>query len=134
MVQEIMDATLYCVLATITPDGRPQSVPVRFAFDDDFIYFRSSPDSNHCKNMAHAPHVSVTIYDTSQAVKGALYIHSEAIRLDGVQKEQALAIFNERFNFPEDQWGNTAYFSVAIGEIDTEKSIDKMFYFQERSV
>lgn len=129
--REIFDSTLYCVIATVTLGGAPQSIPVRFAYDDDCIYFRSSPDSSHSKNLSTNPQISVTIYDTTQSVKGAVYIHSSAEKVEGVDKERALAIFNDRFNNPPDQWGNTAYYRVPIGRINKSKTVEKMFYFQE---
>lgn len=132
-IQDTLNAVLYCVLATVAPDGTPQSVPVRFAFDDDFIYFRSSPDSDHSKNIANSPRVSVTILDTSQATKGALYIHSCAELLGDKDEEHALEVFDDRFNYPENQWDNTAYYRVALGTLDIKKSVDKMFYLTNQA-
>ena len=132
-VKGILKSTLYCVVATVASDEAPQSVPLRFAYDDSCIYFRSSPNSEHSTNLLINPRVSITIFDTTQSVKGAVYIHSSAEKLEGTGKEHAMAVFNERFNNPPDQWVDTAYYKVSIGKIDENKSLDKMFYFQECS-
>lgn len=129
-VYEILAATQYGVLSTVASNNTPWGVPVRFAFDEDAIYFRSSPDASHSKNIEIDPNVAFTIFDSSQSTKGAIYIHSKAEKLNEDEEQRAINQFNQRFDNPPNQWSRTYYFKVAMGTIDRQKSTERMYYFR----
>lgn len=129
-VKDILESSHYCTIATISQDGSPWNVPVRFAYDEQYLYFRSPEDTKHGSNIARDERISVVVFDTAQSTKGAVYIHSTAEKLSGDDETVAVRIFNDRFDKPAQQWDVTEYFRVAIGELDTTRSIASMYYFQ----
>jgi nitroimidazol reductase NimA-like FMN-containing flavoprotein (pyridoxamine 5'-phosphate oxidase superfamily) len=50
----------YCVLATVTPGGRPQARPVAFAAVDASIWF-ATVEGGRLRNLEHSPWVSVVV-------------------------------------------------------------------------
>lgn len=129
-VKDILEGLRYCTVATISQDGSPSSVPVHFAYDEQYIYFRSPVGTRHGLNIIRDERVSVVIFDTSQAIKGAVYVHSTATKLTGDDQAVAADMLNERFSGPARQWDAVEYFRVNIGELDAARSVAKMYYFQ----
>ena len=69
MARLVIDGNLYMVLATLEPDGAPRLSPVYFTparYTD--LYWVSSPDAHHSRNVLERPHVEVVIFDSSVAV------------------------------------------------------------------
>jgi PPOX class probable F420-dependent enzyme len=48
-------------LTTLTPDGRLQSSPISFLWEDGSILFYSKPDTPKLRNIAASPRVSFTL-------------------------------------------------------------------------
>lgn len=48
-------------LTTLAPDGRLQSSPISFLWDDGTVLFYSQPDTPKLRNIAASPHVSFTL-------------------------------------------------------------------------
>lgn len=132
-IRQILSNTQYCTIATVREDGSPWNVPVRFAHDEEYLYFRSPAGTTHGLSIERDGRVAVVVVDTNQSVKGAVYIHSFAQKLEGEEEARAVRVFNERFNNPPDQWENTEYYKVGIGEIDESRTVAAMYYFQNRS-
>jgi len=132
-VKNILGSSDYCTIATTSSNGVPWNVPVRFAFDENFLYFRSPVGTTHGENIAGSGRVSVVVVDTTQTVKGAVYIHSSAEKLDGENEMMAIQEFNRRFDNPPQQWEQTEYYRIPVGELDTVQSRGEMYYFQEQA-
>ena len=132
-LKEIFEGTEYCTLATVCEDASPWSVPIRFAYDDHSLYFRSPAGTTHGSNITRDSRVSIVIVDTSQSTKGAVYLHSNAEKLDDKDEQYATNVFNQRFNNPPDQWSETEYYRVAIGTLDEARTKARMYYFQTES-
>lgn len=128
-VKRIFENSTYCVVATVCENGSPWNVPVRFAYDEAGIYFRSPAGTMHGSNIERDGRIAVVVFDTSQSVKGAVYLHSCAHKLVDSEEVDAKRVFNMRFGNPLDQWERTEYFKVEIGELDTARTIDEMYYF-----
>lgn len=66
----IMDAHRIMTVATLRPDGWPQTTTVGFAHEDLTIYFLCGLESQKAKNLARDPRVSITIdHDEPQVMK-----------------------------------------------------------------
>lgn len=127
-VKEILETTKYGVLATVTKDQSPWGVPVGFVYDEGSIYFRSSPSTVHIRNLEHNPQVSFTVFDSTQKMRGAVYIHSQAD--DVSHQPEVINLLNERFGAPPVRWKDVQYYRIELGDMDNEKSIDRMYYFR----
>jgi PPOX class probable F420-dependent enzyme len=62
-VQKILQSKNMAHLATIGPDGNPQSSPMWFQWDGEHIKFTHTTDRQKYRNIQHNPHVSVSITD-----------------------------------------------------------------------
>ncbi len=129
-VKNILEGSQYMTLATVSEDGSPRNVPIRFAYDEEYFYFRSPTGTVHGSNIERDGRVAAVIIDTSQSTKGAVYLHSFAKRLGGADEVKAVKTFNSRFDNPPDQWDETVYYRFGIGELDESRSVAKMYYFQ----
>ncbi|TYL50017.1 pyridoxamine 5'-phosphate oxidase family protein [Nocardioides sp. BGMRC 2183] len=74
----------FMVLGTVDPSGRPRVSPVWFSLvDHRDIYWLSSPDAHHSRNVEERPEVSIVVFDskadphTGQAV----YLEATASRV-----------------------------------------------------
>jgi len=58
----------YLVLGTVEPDGRPRLSPVYFVpAGYDRLYWVSSPDAQHSRNVRERPEVQIVVFDSSRA-------------------------------------------------------------------
>ena len=79
MARRVIDANLYMVLATLDPDGAPRLSPVYFTparYTD--LYWVSSPDAHHSRNLLERPDVRIVIFDSSVAVGRAEAVYMAA--------------------------------------------------------
>jgi nitroimidazol reductase NimA-like FMN-containing flavoprotein (pyridoxamine 5'-phosphate oxidase superfamily) len=54
----------FMVLGTVDPSGRPRVSPVWFSLVDfQELYWLSSPDAHHSRNLQQRPQVSVVVFD-----------------------------------------------------------------------
>ncbi|WP_188435488.1 pyridoxamine 5'-phosphate oxidase family protein [Microbacterium murale] len=63
----IVDGIRYLTLATVDAGGVPWSTPVYFVADDEleFFYWMSSATSQHSRNIAAHPEVSLAVFDST---------------------------------------------------------------------
>lgn len=82
VVRRALDNYRYLVLGTTEPDGTARVSPVFFNHKDArTFYWVSSPDSQHSRNLAERPKVSLVVFDSSLAPaedKDAVYISATA--------------------------------------------------------
>jgi hypothetical protein len=57
-------------LCSVDPGGKPQAVPVWAVWLEGSLYFDSSPDSRHARNIARNPNVAVHLENGDQALTG----------------------------------------------------------------
>ncbi len=56
----------FMVLGTVDPSGRPRVSPVWFSLvDHRTVYWLSSPDSHHSRNIEDLPEISMVVFDSS---------------------------------------------------------------------
>ena len=69
----------YLVLGTADAEGRPWATPVFYAADGEHrVFWVSSADSRHSRNISARPAVAITIFDSHAPVGEAEAIYLEA--------------------------------------------------------
>ena len=85
------------VLSTADADGRPWVSPVWFASEDGVVFlWISKPDTRHSRNIAARSEIAIVVFDSSVAPGGAkaLYVDALAERLDGAERDAAIALYS----------------------------------------
>ena len=81
MARRVIDGNHYMTLGTTDPDGAPRLSPVYYTpAGYDRLYWVSSPDAHHSRNVAGAPGIQIVIFDSSVPVGAgeAVYLAAEA--------------------------------------------------------
>ena len=85
------------VLGTADQSGRPWVSPVYYAPSGYAeLYWVSSPEAQHSRNLAARPELSIVVFD-SQAPVGegqGVYMSAVAEELEGVEAERGIEIFS----------------------------------------
>ena len=97
IARAIIDGNRYMVLGTADQSGRPWVSPVYYAPSGYAeLYWLSSPEAQHSRNLAVRPELSVVVFDPqAQVGKGqGVYMSAVAERLAGVDAERGIEIFS----------------------------------------
>lgn len=81
LAKHLIDSNRYMVLGTLDPDGRPRVSPVYFSPDGhSVVYWVSSVESHHSRNIAERPEVSMVVFDSAAEIgRGeAVYLIAQA--------------------------------------------------------
>ena len=99
-VRDIIEASLYLVLATADEAGRPWSSPVYFAHVGFTEFFWvSSPDVTHSRNIAVRPEVGIAIFDSRAAIgtgQGAYMSAAAELVEDDGETARGIEAFSRR--------------------------------------
>ncbi|MBM3210164.1 pyridoxamine 5'-phosphate oxidase family protein [Candidatus Saccharibacteria bacterium] len=127
---EILDGVRVGSLATVQQDGRPWNTPLHLAFDEENVYWLSSPETVHSKNIAERPQISIVIWspDKSSGLKG-IYIQSTAQALAGEAAEAGRAVYAEVFGGITPHLAAATVYKAKIGDKNTAASRGKLWYF-----
>ena len=69
LAKHLIDSNRYMVLGTVDPDGRPRVSPVYFSPDGySVVYWVSSLESHHPRNIAERPDVSMVVFDSAAEI------------------------------------------------------------------
>jgi nitroimidazol reductase NimA-like FMN-containing flavoprotein (pyridoxamine 5'-phosphate oxidase superfamily) len=85
IARSIIDGVAYMVLATADAEGQPWASPVWFAPDGyDDLYWISSPDTQHSRNIAARADIGMVVFDSTAepATRQALYVRADARQVD----------------------------------------------------
>jgi nitroimidazol reductase NimA-like FMN-containing flavoprotein (pyridoxamine 5'-phosphate oxidase superfamily) len=97
--REIIDQSLYMVVATADPSGQPWASPVYFAHRDyrDFFWI-SQPDARHSINLRDRREVGIVIFDSSvpPSTGQGVYLLGVAREIPAHETGEGVAIFSER--------------------------------------
>jgi hypothetical protein len=99
IVQDIIEASRYLVLATADATGRPWSSPVYFAHIGlTEFYWVSSPDVTHSRNIAVRPEVGIVVFDSQAAIGTGqgVYMSAVARRLGEAEAAAGTEAFSRR--------------------------------------
>jgi nitroimidazol reductase NimA-like FMN-containing flavoprotein (pyridoxamine 5'-phosphate oxidase superfamily) len=111
IARQLIDGIRYMVLGTIDADGRPRTSPVYFSPDGyHLLYWISSPDAVHSRNVVERPDVTVVVFDSTVPIgtAEAVYMTARAEQvpddeLDACVEVACRARFPEQKVFPADQ-------------------------------
>ena len=96
VARAILDANHYMTLGTADAAGNPWVSPVFFAADRyRDLYWISSPEATHSRNLGARPELSIVVFD-SQAPVGtgqAVYMAATAAELSGADLERGLRVY-----------------------------------------
>lgn len=98
-VAPVLADNLYLVLGTADAAGKPWVSPVFFAArDENLLYWVSSPDSRHSRNIDVQPTVAITVFDSRAAigVGEAVYMTGTASALGASAGSVGLDTLNAR--------------------------------------
>jgi nitroimidazol reductase NimA-like FMN-containing flavoprotein (pyridoxamine 5'-phosphate oxidase superfamily) len=97
LARGIIDDNRYMVIGTADEAGRPWVTPVYFAPDGyRTLYWLSSPERQHSRNVAARPEVSIVIFNSQVPIgQGqAVYMTATAAELTGGELERGIEIFS----------------------------------------
>ena len=70
----------FMVLGTVDPSGRPRVSPVWFSLVDyQDVYWLSSPDAHHSRNIQRRPEVSIVVFDSAADPHTGQAVYLEAV-------------------------------------------------------
>ena len=100
MAKRVIDGNRYMTIASVGDDGRPWATPVYFSpggYRD--MYWISSPEANHSRNIAARPDVSIVVFDSQVPIGGAeaVYMQAHAEQVTEPTDEQCAVAFRPRF-------------------------------------
>ena len=97
-VEDYLRTHRVATLATMAGDG-PWAAAVFYASDGETLYFLSSPNSRHCRNLEQDPRAAATIqgdYGDWPEIKG-VQMEGNVSRLRGADEKQARQLYGEKF-------------------------------------
>jgi hypothetical protein len=103
MARKVIDANVYLTLATADAEGRPWASPVYFtAVGYTEIYWVSSPDARHSRNIAARPDVGIVVFDSRAAVgtAEAVYLAARAEQVTEPDLERCAGLYSGRHPAP----------------------------------
>ena len=136
----ILRNNTYATLSTVSEDGSPWATPVHFAYDDTQVYWFSDAGTVHSQNIMRDNRVFVTIFDSRQMVaepedRGALYLQSEARKLDGDELLHAREVFADRFEDEDNRRidDTISVFAASFGQLNAAHTKGQLLYYTTRS-
>jgi hypothetical protein len=97
--REVLDANSFMTLATVDESGVPWASPVWFATEDyRKLYWLSSPEARHSKNVAVRPTLSIVVFDsTVRPLTGqAVYMMATARQVPEAGLESGLIVVSRK--------------------------------------
>ena len=88
MARRVIDGNHYMTLGTVEPDGAPRLSPVYYTparYTD--LYWVSSPDSHHSRNIAGHPEVRIVIFDSTVPVGAGECVYLSATAAPVAEEE-----------------------------------------------
>ena len=70
-VQKILHSKQFAHVATIRPDGSPQSSPMWFVWDGEYLKFTHATNRQKYRNIRYNPHIAVSITDVDDPYTSA---------------------------------------------------------------
>jgi uncharacterized protein YhbP (UPF0306 family) len=133
---DILEANEYAVLTTVTDEGGPWAVPIRFAYDEQAIYWRSPATAEHSRHIARDGRVALVIFDSKQqpgvGTQGAVYLHSSAMKLEADDFTAGMQVYANRFNDVDKLGTDSPLYRAVIGTPNTSKSVGPMLYYEHK--
>lgn len=100
IARTIIDGNKYVTLATADANGQPWASPVYYTPDGyGELYWASSPDSVHSRNVAERAEVGMVVFDSQVPIGGAeaVYMAAHVALVAGHDLERCAALYGSRF-------------------------------------
>ncbi|MBO9524242.1 MAG: pyridoxamine 5'-phosphate oxidase family protein [Nocardioidaceae bacterium] len=84
LARRTLAANRFLVLGTVDPSGRPRVSPVWFSLvDHRDLYWLSSPEAHHSRNVEERPEIGAVVFDASAGpgTGNAVYLEATARRV-----------------------------------------------------
>jgi nitroimidazol reductase NimA-like FMN-containing flavoprotein (pyridoxamine 5'-phosphate oxidase superfamily) len=97
--RRVIDTNLYMVLSTADASGLPWVSPVYFTPHEYVdLYWLSSPDALHSRNIRQRPDVSIVVFDSQVAIGAAeaVYLRARASEVPHDELDRCAALFRSR--------------------------------------
>lgn len=129
-VQAIFDNNILGSLATVNEDGSPWSTPLHVVTDGEAVYWFSSENAVHSRNLARDERASLTLFSTdeSQGPTG-VYINAAAQLVGDDERERVVRLYAERAGVFPPSFDGVAAYRVPLGVPDEAKSTGRCWYF-----
>jgi PPOX class probable F420-dependent enzyme len=102
-----LDTDVVGWLTTQAPDGRLQSTPISFLWEDGTILFYSQPDTPKLRNIAHSPKVAFTLQSDPYG-DHCLIVEGIAAVDPSIPPSDVLAAYRDKTREPLEHWGMDA--------------------------
>jgi nitroimidazol reductase NimA-like FMN-containing flavoprotein (pyridoxamine 5'-phosphate oxidase superfamily) len=90
----------FITISTCTPNGNPWITPVFYAYDDDYnLYWVSSKNARHSKNIRSNPKIAIVIFDSTkgEGEGDAIYIEATAKEMKTTKEiEEGMKYYDTR--------------------------------------
>jgi hypothetical protein len=99
VAREIIDRSLYMVIATADPSGQPWPSPVYFAHRGyRELFWVSDPEAVHSRNLVERREVGIVIFDSSVRIGTGqgVYMSGVAQELPAHEVDEGIAVFSKR--------------------------------------
>jgi nitroimidazol reductase NimA-like FMN-containing flavoprotein (pyridoxamine 5'-phosphate oxidase superfamily) len=99
VAKEIIDGSLYIVLATADRSGQPWASPVYFAHSGYREYFWiSDPEADHSEHLIERREVGIVIFDSTAPINTGqgVYMSGVAVELPAHECAEPIEIFSKR--------------------------------------
>lgn len=124
IIREYIDQVIHFSMATVR-DNRPWVCELHFSYDDSLnLYFVSSKDTRHIKELLENPHIAgniVTQHFKNQKVR-CVDFEGTAEMLSGEAAEKAYAVYKIRYGESDGllneirKDGNTRFFKITVAD------------------
>jgi uncharacterized protein YhbP (UPF0306 family) len=105
-------------LATCGPDG-PWAAAVFYVNDGENLFFLSSPNTRHCRNLALDPRCAATVHDDTRdwvRIKG-VQLEGAASELHGADEARARQLYGAKFPLVRKLEGAPAVILAALAKV-----------------
>lgn len=95
--KELLKTVRHAAIATVNEDGTPHNTPVFFMHDQElgYMYWGSSPESQHSRNISRNSAVFVVLYEANFG--GGLFMKAQARLATSEELDKAIAIHNKSY-------------------------------------
>ena len=96
VARAVLAGNRYMTLGTADEHGHPWVTPVWFAREGyDELFWVSSPQARHSRNLAARPQVSIVVFDSQVPVGSAAAVYMQAVaqELTGAELERGMEVF-----------------------------------------
>jgi hypothetical protein len=106
VARQIIDDSIYMVLATADESGRPWATPVQYATEDRREFFWvSRPDVTHSQNLGERPELGIVIFDSTIPGENRQAVYMSATGREIPPDSEGLGVFSRRsIANGDDEW------------------------------